>query len=150
LMEEGYPHRFVPIFRGQVEDVRFERGRVRLVITPLKYKLETALASTDRPVGLGKLINTPAVLVDAATGKYRVNTELTSEVATAFVLRDDGVVVADPTDGAPDYSYVLEDEDLNEDVGGAFRGKMQLTGGSPTGKLTADQNYLNVAAQSNF
>lgn len=146
LMETAYPYKFIPIFRGRIEQVVIGRDTVRLVILPVKYKLENVLATQDSPVGLGKCRNVPAVLVDSATDRYRFNSVETLEPGYNFVddlnlyffVRDKGVELQGPDASSPDFTTVLE--------GGVFKGLIELTGGPPIGQLTADLNFRNSGA----
>lgn len=135
LMETDLPNRFVEIFRGQVEGVKFERGRVRLVIAPVKYKLDNVVGAPDTPIAFGKCRNVPGTLVDAATDRYRFNTVSTgNESDLYFIVRDNGVQLNPPGHATPDYSYVLE--------GGEFKGLIEMAA-TPAGKLTADLNQAS-------
>jgi hypothetical protein len=91
--------------------------------------------------------NTPFTLVDAATRKYRCNTLPmmgAEDVGEDFMpVRDRGVVLNPPYDMDPEFSMILEDEDLAEDAGGVFRGKIQLVL-APEGQLTCDQGNGNA------
>ncbi len=137
LVSDAYPERFTEIFRGTIESVTFDRGggKVRLAIGPVKYSLDNTLATPTQPVGIGSCYNVPAVLVDAANRKYRVNS-IRLGSGSDFSLHDNGATLATPGD----YSRILENDSLAEDAGGKFRGKVQLVS-APSGSVTAVLNY---------
>ncbi|MDX1489737.1 MAG: hypothetical protein R3332_00470 [Pseudohongiellaceae bacterium] len=138
ILEEDFPYRFVEIFRGVVaEAVNNGDGTITLSLRPAGFDLESSAASESSPLAFGICHNTSAYLVDSANLKYRCNSYLTNPTTDGlFKVFDNGVELVETTD----FELLLEDEDLNEDVSGLFRGKFQLLA-SPSGTITTNQNY---------
>jgi hypothetical protein len=143
LMETHFPYRFVEIFRGQVEKMRVDRGKIILECSAVKHKLDNLVASIDEPIHYGsELRNVPALLVDDATHQYRFTTKLAKHNNAQFIATDKGLPIAGLTklaEGEPD-TY--------------FRGLVQLPS-SPQGQLTAEfssgsngQEILQAAQQA--
>ena len=129
LLETDYPNRFVEIIRGQIESVSSNFGKIRLKVIPVKYKLDSLIASREAPIHYGTCRNVPALLVDSASDEYRFSTLQADDwtgLQHRFRVRDKGAAMAATTD------YTQEDES------GIFKTKIALVGGAPDGKLTAD------------
>lgn len=124
------------LFRGEVSGVLFEDGgkKVRLKITPIKYQYDRVFGSPTEPILHGKCRQVEFTLVNSGTNEYRCATNILAiDADSTFIVRDSGVVLANPAD------YTRDQES------GKWKGKITLTGGSPTGKLTADANWLDTS-----
>ena len=131
ILETDLPYRFEEIFVGQVENLEDPGGggNITLRIIPKRYNLELTVANPDAPLMVGGARSVPMTLVDESTHKYRYNTTFPqSQVSSMLVVKDNGVVLTDPTD----YSEV--------DESGVFKGLVQLVA-APSGKLTGNVRF---------
>lgn len=142
FLEDDFPNRFIPIYKGLVSDVQFKKSnrQVAISLDVDRGGLSDIVGSQESPVAYGRLWSIPVRLVDQSTNRYRFSSGLPRSsdgfgVDRDFEVRDNGDVLT-----ISDFSSV--------DEGGKFYGLIELVS-QPEGTLSVGINRAESFFQSN-